>query len=86
LIATYVDIQPSGKGWLIPSEFIRKEEAEEKLGAADLAYSLLRIRLAEQKEGTELAQAKARLGNLLRLPEPHWDEWSWEPKEQDAGL
>jgi AbiV family abortive infection protein len=80
LSALYVDLHPSGAGWLTPSRLVRKEEAEEKLGAADLAYSLFRIRLAEPKQGTELAGAKARLSNLAKLPEASWDEWTWEPK------
>ena len=63
---------------------IRKEESEEKLGAADLAYVLFRIRLAEPEPGSDIALATERLGNLPKLPEAHWDSWTWAEKEPSA--
>lgn len=84
LSALYVDAHPNGVNWLVPSRMIRKEESEEKLGAADLAYLLFRIRLEEPEPGSDIALAADRLGNLPKLPEPHWDNWTWAEKEPSA--
>ena len=64
---------------------VRREEADEKLGAADLAYSLFRLRLAEPQQGMELARAKEYLSNLAELPEYAWDVWLWEAKDAESG-
>ncbi len=84
LNALYVDAHPNGVNWLVPSRMIRKEESEEKLGAADLAYALFRMRLAEPEPGSDIALAAKRLGNLPRLPEARWDSWTWAEKETNT--
>jgi hypothetical protein len=63
---------------------IRKEESEEKLGAADLAYALFRLRLAEPEPDSDIALAVRRLGNLPKLPEAPWDSWTWAEREPSA--
>ncbi len=84
LSALYVDVHPGGSHWLTPSRSIRKEESEEKLGAADLAYALFRIALVEPQPGSEMDRAVKRLANPPKLPERHWDNWTWEPEESKS--
>jgi putative zinc finger/helix-turn-helix YgiT family protein/AbiV family abortive infection protein len=84
LSALYVDVHPNGVNWVVPSRMIRKEESEEKLGAADLAYALFRLRLAEPEPDSDIALAVRRLGNLPKLPEAPWDSWTWAEREPSA--
>lgn len=73
--ALYVDLNESRTRWNRPCE-VTKDEADEWLGTACVAYDQGRARLMRPRD-PELAGAIRGSANLPELPEPPWDLWDW---------